>query len=228
MVGVTLTTSKGAKVMKGTLVILIHGFNVTDGGAGTVRRLKPFYQMRGANVTSLRYGWFGLLRARFCNEEVSENLARLITRSAKTYSQIIVVGHSNGCAIAHLASFKCSEQIHRFVYINPALKLDYAPAQNVKGIDVWHNAEDNAVLWAKLLFWRAKERPWGLMGRTGYKGNDSRFVNFDTANDFSLKVKGHSAVFKKKVIGFFGLLIADVSMNVETARGSYSALNKEH
>ncbi len=212
--------------MDRTLVIMIHGFNVTDGGASTILKLKPYYRKRGAHVISLRYGWFGLLQARFCNEEVSEDLAKLIDGNAKHYSKIIVVGHSNGCAIAHLASFKCKAIIHRLVYINPALKRYYVPDSNVKAIDVWHNAEDNAVLWAKLLFWRARERPWGLMGRTGYMGQDTRFVNFDTARDFTTKVKGHSAIFKKRAICFFGLLIADISMNVETARGSYRPLKE--
>ncbi len=212
--------------MNQTLVILIHGFNVTDGGSSTIGKLKPYYLRRGAHVITLNYGWLFFMGARFFNEEVSEDLADLINEKAKHYARIIVVGHSNGCAIAHLASFKCYEPIHRFVYINPALKRYFVPALNVKAIDVWHNSKDSAVLWAKLLSWWAKERPWGLMGRTGYMGKDTRFVNFDTASDFSLKVKGHSAVFKKKAIGFFGLLIADVSMNIETARGSYHSLKE--
>ena len=199
--------------MKKTLVILIHGFNVTDGGADTIRKLKPYYIRKGAHVISLKYGWFGLLQARFCNEEVSENLTRLITKQANRYHRIIVIGHSNGCAIAHLASYKGTQPIHRFVYINPALKKDYVPDSCVAKIDVWYNQHDSAVLWSKLLFWRASERPWGLMGRTGYVGRDPRFVNFNSARDFTTIAKGHSAVFSKKNISFFGPLIVDVSMN---------------
>lgn len=209
-----------------TLVILIHGFNVTDGGASTISKLKPYYHKRGAHVISLRYGWFGLLRARFCNEEVSEKLAALIKAESPHYPRIIVVGHSNGCAVAHLASFKCTLPIHRLVYINPALKRYYVPGAGVKNVDVWYNPKDIAVLLAKFLFWRAKERPWGLMGRTGYIGDDPRFVNFDTANDFSVVAKGHSTVFKKKKIAFFGALITLISMNTPGKRGAAPSLEK--
>lgn len=203
--------------MKKTLVILVHGFNVTDGGAGTIGKLKRYYAARGAKVVSVRYGWFGLFQTRFCNEEVSENLTYLIQKGSQRFNRIIVVGHSNGCAIAHLASYKGTVPIHRFVYINPALKKHYTPDGRVKAVDVWHNWHDSAVVWAKFLFWRASERPWGLMGRTGYRGDDQRFVNFDTAEDFTHSAKGHSGVFATKSISFFGPLIAGISMS-ETMR----------
>ena len=113
--------------MKPLAVILVHGFNVWDGGAGSVGKLKPYFEELGANTTMFKYGFVGLLLTRFFNEEIAEKLAVLINIKARTYKKVIVLGHSNGCAIAHLASYMCEGKVAKYVYINPALKKELVP-----------------------------------------------------------------------------------------------------
>jgi pimeloyl-ACP methyl ester carboxylesterase len=161
-----------------------------------------------------KYGFFGLFLTRFFNEEVAEKLAKLINVKSKLYEKVIVLGHSNGCAIAHLASYICEGEVAKFVYINPALKKELIPSINkVAKVDVYHNSHDKAVLLSKLLFWKARERPWGIMGNVGYQGIDQRFTNYDTEHDFKVQAEGHSAVFEKKNIKYYGPLITAISVN---------------
>lgn len=200
--------------MKTTLVILVHGFNVSDGGKKTVGKLKYYFERHsGVTVRVLDYGYFGLLSTRLFNEEVSENLSKMIMEHFIMYDRIIVVGHSNGCAIAHMASEKLPESVYvdRYVYINPALKAELAPAGSVLAWDVWFNRKDHVVKLSKLLFWRASERPWGKMGAIGYQGSDPRVRQFDTGEGRVLAL-GHSTIFKEDKIRHFGPFIAQVAL----------------
>lgn len=199
--------------MNHTLVILIHGFNVRDSGLGSIQKLAPYFrEWPGTTVRAFNYGWKFLLGVRKWNDDLAEDLAQQIHQSYdQGYKRIIVVGHSNGCAIAHLASFHLHLPVE-YVYINPALERELVPSQMVSRIDVWHNRKDKAVAWSRLLFIPSSNRPWGLMGKCGYKGGDDRFLNYDTINDFPYMAKGHSAVFSRRNIGFYGPTIVRLTM----------------
>jgi len=191
-----------------TFVILVHGFNVWDGGKKSIQTLIPYFEKRGCTVDTLAYGWFGLIQARFCNDEVASELAKRVnTLEHQGYERVIVVGHSNGCAIAHLASPSIIHPNVKYVYINPALRREAEPAPVIQGIDVWYNGSDWAVALSKILIWRATERPWGIMGRIGYTGYNPKFRNYDTGT-IKPHALGHSGVFRRSVRDFYGYLIA--------------------
>lgn len=91
----------------------------------------------------------------------------------------IVIGHSNGCALAWEMSHCAGNEADTMVWINPALDADTVPGKSVKRCMVLYNPDDTTVRWAALL----PDVIWGEMGRIGYVasdeffGADSRIVN---------------------------------------------------
>ena len=175
------------------MIFLLHGFNVSDGGTGSIDKLKPY--LRG-EVCEYDYGWKGLLGVRMANKGLAEKLARMVSPGD------VGIGHSNGCAILHLASHM-GAKFRKLVYINPALDSDAAPGPHVESLDVWHSPSDAPVRLARWLPWHA----WGDMGAKGYTGPDERVKNFDKQSAFSLSSSGHSDVFDDLKIRYFGPLI---------------------
>ena len=189
------------------IVILIHGYNVWDGGRATVGRLAPFFNARGIAHFAVNYGHFGLLETRFKNIRVAKRVA-LACRAAVDQT-VIVVGHSNGCAIAHLAASEFGAPIDKAVYINPALEKDMPLPESVRALDVWHSPSDAPVKISKWLL-PARMRPWGEMGATGYQGvEDCRIVNYNKETDYPVRSDEHSDVFDLSELPFFGPLIAE-------------------
>jgi len=184
-------------------VILIHGFNVWDGGAASVGNLRPFFSVNSVCLM-LRYGHFGLLETRFKNKKIAKRLHKAVTSAHKYGFKVVVVGHSNGCAIIHTAVKKYKTVIDKVVYINPALKKDLEPGDSVAAMDVWHSPSDKAVRWSKWLP-ASNARPWGEMGAVGYKGIPyDKVRNFDKENDYDVSSSKHSDVFKAEKLVFFG------------------------
>ena len=85
------------------VAILIHGFNTWDRGASSTDTLRPYLENRGWKVEELDYKWTGLIGARRINPKMASKLRSLIAHHKAMGNQIIVVGHSNGAAIAYLA-----------------------------------------------------------------------------------------------------------------------------
>lgn len=191
------------------LIILIHGFNVSDGGQRTVGKLQPFFQAEDNTVCSvMNYGYFGLISTHLLNDNVARRLAKKIINARFHFNEVVVVGHSNGCAIAHLASDLLvgvpKPASIRYVYINPALERTLAPSTAVGQFIILHNPKDVAVKLSKLLPWGRKNRPWGRMGADGYVGNDSRAININTLERYEVDAKGHSGVFEDEVVSYYG------------------------
>ncbi len=185
--------------------ILIHGFNVGDGGRSTVGTLAPFFAGQGVVPIVINYGYFGLLQTKFRNEAIAKRVFAAVAAAYKSFDEVYVVGHSNGCAITHLASLLEGFKAHGFVYINPALRSDYCRGPGVSFIHVWYSPSDRAVKFARWLPFRGA---WGEMGAKGYSGvKDTAIVNFDKENDFALKSKRHSDVFDISKRPYFGPLI---------------------
>ncbi len=188
-------------------VILVHGFNVWDGGRDTVGKLHGFFTALGVPCVLLNYGHFGLLDTRFKNDAVARRLRDTAHSAAIAGYQVVAIGHSNGAAIIHRATTAYAARIDRAVYINPALQRDLAPGLQVKRVDVWHSPSDTQVQWAKLLP-VIDARPWGEMGATGYRGADARMVNLNKETNFAVKSREHSDVFDSERLAFFGPLMA--------------------
>jgi pimeloyl-ACP methyl ester carboxylesterase len=193
-----------------TVVIFVHGMNVRDGGLWTVGRIRPFFPRP---YILFNYGHFTLIETRLKNDRVAKRLAETCENAKKQGFHVIAVAHSNGCAIINRASRRYQAPIDKAIYINPALKKDYAPGELVEALDVWYSPSDKAVKFAK---WLPFRRSWGEMGATGYIGDDSRIRSFNKEKDFEVSSNKHSDVFKAEKLVYFGPLMAEEALNVES------------
>lgn len=177
--------------------ILVHGFNVYDGGRNTIGRLVPYLEAAGYDVRIFRYGWLGLVSVRLFNQRFAELLADM------SNPDDVMIGHSNGCCLLHLAA-QHRARFRKVVYINPALDRAAPLAPQVGALHVWHSPSDAPVAWARWL----PDHPWGDMGAWGYQGrHDPRVTNFNKENGFPVSSSSHSDVFAGKRLEFFAPLI---------------------
>lgn len=192
-----------------TLAILVHGFNVWDGGRATVGKLRPFFADEGVPYIMLNYGHFGLGDTYWRNKKIAAQVTKACTAARINGSRVVAVGHSNGCAILHYAAKELGAQIDKTVFINPALDAD---AALVGRVDVWYSPSDRPVRWAKYLPFH----PWGEMGATGYTGPARDGIrNFNKETDFPLPSREHSDLFQVELLPLFGpVLTAKALENV--------------
>jgi hypothetical protein len=180
-------------------VHLIHGFN--EGHKlqrPKIARLKPLLEARGLRVKVHDYGKWDLVATRN-----NENIARLIYPHVNDGDTLI--GFSNGAAvIAHLEDF--GVRAKRVILIQPALSKRWVPNHYAKHVVVFWNKGDDVTVAGKwwrrvtgMLPWRWQDKHnWGEMGDTGYTGQDTRFIQYQTDADASdenqqklPKVSGH-------------------------------------
>jgi len=184
--------------MKPQRVILVHGFNVKDGGAGTTGRVaaKLREDPRIGEVVEFSTGWRFLLRVRISNNRRAQQLAAL----AKPDD--ILIGHSDGCNLIDKAMHELAS-LHKAkvncVYINPALDRDTALSAIVSKCLVFHTDSDMIVWISRFLI----AHPWGEMGMKGYRAvkqclHDKRYQNisYEALGHHEL---GHSGVFKSPI-----------------------------
>ena len=179
---------------------LVHGFNVTDGGADTVERIRPYLNEYGS-VKAIKYGWFGLLSVIFRNKSVA---AKLADEVQKQWYNNFVVGHSNGCAII-VEAMRQGACFDAMLLINPALKPDTVFPEGVKNIYVIHTHHDKPTMTAQILdkipgIGLIIPNAWGSMGAVGYTGNDPRVENID----MTWHLEGHSDIFSSMNMNMFG------------------------
>lgn len=172
--------------------ILVHGYNVRDGGAGTTDGLRPLLEAAGYEVLEFDTGWRGLFMVRFGNAKRARRLARMIREGD------LLIGHSDGCNLINLASWclaNSSRPTPKFVvYINPALDRDTQLAPQIHRALVCHTPSDDVVKMAKLLPFHN----WGDMGACGYSEKDpgktdTRYVNL-SHESMGVANAGHSGV----------------------------------
>lgn len=175
-------------------VILVHGFNVRDDGAGTTGRLAKLFRARlKCDVTEFTPGWRGLLGVRISNKRRAQQLAKLIR------PEDLLIGHSDGCNLIDMACHELTSfhpgQVG-CVYFNPALDRDTALSPIVSKCLVFHTESDRIVWLSRFL----ALHPWGEMGRKGYKPtrrclHDPRYrnISYEAIGRHGL---GHSGVFK--------------------------------
>lgn len=177
-------------------VILVHGFNVKDDGAGTTGMAAAEYRKRpGVEVIEFKPGWRGLLGVRLGNKRRAQNLAKLIQPGD------LLIGHSDGCNLIDQACHALASlgrETVDCVYFNPALDRDTALSKIVSKCIVFYTKTDDTVAISKWLAFH----PWGEMGKKGYKAkepslHDDRYINisFETLGHYDLE---HSGVFKRR------------------------------
>lgn len=173
---------------------LVHGFNVTDGGANTTDKLRPHFEARGFRVVEHDTAWGhslirNLLSVRFGNAKRSEALAQ------KIKSGDLLVGHSNGCLLISMACWLLAQLEEtagvRVVLFNPAMDVDTPLSPVISNALVFHTKSDRTVWSARLL----RGHRWGEAGRVGLGGVSSSRVHncaYETLGFADLK---HSGIF---------------------------------
>ena len=183
-------------------VWLVHGFNVKDGGAGSIGKLAPYFEAAGYEVKHFRYGWTAMLMilpftSRFLNRRLGKMLAGIISAGDD------VAGHSNGGLIAKLSG-DYGAPVRNLIIINGAIdsKVKFAP--QIERVHIWYSPSDRPVTIARIL----PRHPWGNMGAVGYQGPyDSRVTCYNKENGFPVSSRAHSDVFSGERLDFFGPLI---------------------
>ena len=146
-------------------VILVHGFNVRDGGLGSIDKLIPYILKAGYDVREYDYGFRLLLGVRWRSKEDAQGLFDLYQPGD------IVIGHSNG---GHLIAraIEMGMPVKHAVMIHPALDRDWEPPalHPVEQIHVYYSGQDIATWAAQFLPWHK----WGAMGTVGPTSADPR------------------------------------------------------
>ena len=191
------------------IVYLVHGFASPD-GKGQTDRLRPYFEEFGWEVIEWDYGFKGAAYLHAHNDEIAAELAADMRRRAADDTYIIACGHSNGCWIIKLAA-DFGAPIRQAIYIAPALNKDTGIASHVEWVHVWHSPFDLALWVAKFL----PRSEWGSMGAVGYKGNDTRFLNYNRST-YRIRSLFHLDVFSKKQLDYFApLFIGEVESRIK-------------
>lgn len=205
------TLPEGVESRWGGRVHLVHG--IATNGDGRIAKLRPALESAGFEVVVHSYGWTWLLSMftlRRRNQEIAADLAQRLSDGD------IIVGHSNGCVIAHRAAGLCTgvdgpRQLG-LIYINSALPSYARPPSSVERCHVFYAPSDGAVWWARWarklwpLSW-FRETLWGAMGRVGYRGvEDDRIEQTDLDEAIGDAVD-HSGILKRRWIGWLKLMI---------------------
>ena len=172
--------------------VLVHGFNVRDGGRGTTDQLAPFILDAGHTVDLDEgdYGFFNIWMVRF---RKSRTRQRVLHRLAKAFETAdVIITHSNGANFTTQALDMMGHEYNNkklVIHISPALDRDTEIPNAVHHQLVLHTPHDKAVRLSSWLLWH----PWGRMGAKGYNGSDNRNTNLKVS-----AVKNHSAWFSVK------------------------------
>lgn len=191
---------------------LIHGIH--DGGASPVERLIPYLNAAGFEVRYPNYGYILGVETRIANPIVCGTLRPYIAPGD------ILVGHSNGCAIAY-DLMRSGAPIAGAVLINGALEQDIARPYPVKWIDVYWNPGDTITEAAKIGAEIGITDPvWGQLGHAGYSGGDPAIANINCGATMDmLAVSGHSDFFTPGKLAAWGPFLT----NRLRARGAKAA-----
>lgn len=169
-------------------IVLIHGFNVKDGGAETVDRLEPHLTALGHTIEKdeADYGFFSLWMVRFRKHSAVLRIVNALS------SADAVVAHSNGANYAIKALRLILFNKLKVVFLSPALNRKTKIPEAVEHLHVFHTRSD-WIVWLSGFLWF---HPWGRMGQRGYKGNNPNVTNMD----FTDVIKGHSDWFKDESV----------------------------
>ena len=166
-------------------IVLVHGFNVKDGGANTVDKLAPFLIKAGhyVEIDEADYGYYKLAAVRLRKHSAVLRIAKALENADA------VVSHSNGANFVNKALKLLAHRDRKYqeVRLSPAINRSTAAADNVTRCTVFHTLTDFWVWMSGFLIFH----PWGRQGQKGYKGDDQRMRNWDMTD----VVKKHSDYF---------------------------------
>lgn len=169
------------------MIHLIHGIHTV--GVSPVQGLIPYLKDAGFDVKYPDYGYILGVETRIANPLICGSLMPYISPDD------ILIGHSNGCAIAYDLLSRRGVKVAGAVFINAALEQSIAAL--APWIDVYFNPGDDITEAAR--FGAAigiTDTNWGMMGHAGYNGKDPAITNFNCGSTPQMpKVSGHSDFF---------------------------------
>ena len=173
-------------------IVLIHGFNVRDGGSSTVDRLAPYLIKAGhhCDIDEADYGWLGLIGVRLRKHAAVRRISKAIEKAD------VIISHSNGSnyETKALKLHQTHPERYTIIRLSPALNSKATIPSNVKRGVVMHTRSD-FIVW--LAGWMPAH-PWGRQGWQGYTGDNPCIEN----RDFSDLVNGHSDWFSDENVEF--------------------------
>ncbi len=170
------------------LALLVHGIRVDD-PERSVGRLRGCFERAGFDFALYEYGRVGLVRAAAGNRGYALGLLSAIRICGRP---VVVIGHSNGCALIHRAAREQAMDVEAgqgdvalrlCAYLSPALDADAPAAPGIERIVVAHTRHDHVVRWARVI----PGAYWGDMGACGATTGEP-YEN----HDYSMTVNGHS------------------------------------
>lgn len=172
------------------MIHLIHGIHTE--GVSLVEGLIPY--LIPYEVMYPDYGYIFGLETRIINPIIVGTLQPYISPND------IIIGHSNGCAIAY-DLMRRGTKVAGAIFINAALEQNIVRPATCPWIVVYSNRGDEITEAAQLAQRLGIVDPvWGEMGHAGYNGTDKNIFNVfcDTAPSMP-KVCGHSLFFDPHV-----------------------------
>lgn len=191
--------------MSDIVVILLHGFNVSD-PRRTVGKLRKYFEAKACLVESHPYGyWPWPWQMTKHNPNIARDVAGRVRYWRGKGYRVFIACHSNGAVITRLASMIHKAEITRVLAIHPALRKHLLVSNTSERVLVVHNDGDKAVTAGGFLgrigrrlvpdSWRF--RPWGSMGRVGYTGKNNTHMMIDSADKtHSVTCWGHGEEFE--------------------------------
>jgi len=173
-------------------VVLIHGFNLKDGGAKTTDQLENFIGAAGydVDIDEADYGFWSLWQILWLKGKARTAVIYRIARAIEKAD--IIIGHSNGANFGTQALEILPEEFRntkKVIWISGALDTKTPIPASVESLLVLYTPHD---FWVKLSTYLPLN-PWGRMGARGYLGGNPKANNL-----MDDSVKRHSDWFKKR------------------------------
>lgn len=191
-------------------IVLVHGFNVFDGGKLSIDVLIPYLRQQFPNCfidkDEADYK-HGLIKVRFFSKSAVKRIAKAIQNAD------IVITHSNGANYT-MRALKLLKKENKE---NPGLHIIHiSPALNRKQKLYKYKFRKISVLYSKSdkVVWLSKWLPfhsWGNAGQKGLITNDERYTGYEFTRTY------HSGWFgtlsKRSLASFIGLIIMEIPEN---------------
>jgi hypothetical protein len=183
------------------MIHFIHGIRTEP--TSPVKGLVAYLVAAGLEVTYPDYGYELAIETRVINGMIEGTLLHYIKPGD------ILIGHSNGCAIAYHLLLMGAPAVGA-VFINGALETNIVCPGNCQWLDVYWNAGDDVTEIAKV----GEELGiydglWGDLGHAGYSGSDPAISSFNCGATINMPaVSGHSDFFTPDKLKVWGPYLA--------------------
>jgi hypothetical protein len=167
-------------------IILIHGIHTE--GVSLVEGMIPYLSQWEVKYPD--YGYILGVESRIVNPLIVGSIQPFVDPDD------ILIGHSNGCAIAY-EIMRLGAKVAGAVFINAALQSNISRPATCPWLHVYYNPGDQITEAAQIAARLGIVDPiWGEMGHSGYSGTDKNIISTNCGATPPLpSVSGHSDFF---------------------------------